>query len=181
MAMTPISSLTAYADPDDLFERYDIRTIADLISVTGARVGGTVPNPVTVAADPRLLTMMADASGMIEAAVLHAGRVTPADLAVLQGNGLAFLKRLVCDLTIGMLYQNRPDKGAVPQQALNALKTLDDLKNGALIFGFQEQADAGLLSAKTETAADVYHRHGIVACAAHRYFGLRSDEMDYND
>src|SRR5579859_2315948 len=134
---TVISDTTAYATSADLTARYDVRDVCQWVSDTTAPVsqGSLATNAVVTA-------LLADASGMVEAALLAVDRYSATDLQNLitaGGNSANFLKRLVCDLAIGQLIERRPylDRD-IPPAYLRALEWLEDLRNGKRIFAFQE-------------------------------------------
>jgi len=142
---TPRSSSSAYATPDDMAARYDARTLCDLCSDTGSRLA-----PTALASSPRLLQILMDASGEVEAAAFVAGAYSPGDLAAMAGTASgALLARLVCDLAMGMLFDARPDReGAAPKYAEAAEKKLEALRKGQRVFGLAAQQDAGVASAR---------------------------------
>lgn len=173
--LTPNSSLTSYATPDDMLVQYDIRAIADLLNDRGVRTGGSPnPDPAIVAVDPVLQAMLDKASGMVEAACLRSLRYSPADLQGLTGVSLQLLVGIVCDLAMGYLYRRRPDKGKPPAAFGEALKWLEDLASGERIFSFQETEAAALPSVHVETPAEICER-SLVAQEAFRYFGVTGD------
>lgn len=171
---TPDSSATAYAASTDLIARFDVRTVRELASDVDAPI-----DAADLATNDRVLACLKDASGMVEAACTVGERYTPDDLGTLTGVSLQLLKRLVCDLTIGLLFLARPDrKGEPPKVYLTALETLDDLSSGAKIFGFIEARQAGApVRVDVETAADVERRNDLTI-VAQRFFGRRVDRLN---
>ena len=101
-------------------------------------------------------------------------------MAALTGNSLNLLKRLTCELAIGYLYENRLRRGEEPPPApyLRGLETLNRLRRGEWVFGFQEVGDAGVVRHRVEGAADVEARN-MVTFQAGRYFGRRSNRYDW--
>jgi hypothetical protein len=150
--------------------RYDMRTVAQLCSDTGA----PVIDPTT---DPNLAAILLDASGTVEMATMVGARYGPADLAALTGAGAAFLKRLVCDIAIGMLYQRRPHLGEPPAQYTLAMEVLDKLSEGTAVFGLLESQEAGILSDLVEKSADVEYRY-LSSVIARRWVGVRGKELN---
>lgn len=167
---TASSSSTAYASSADLIARYDKRAIRQLASDTETEVlDADLPT------NTRVLACLNDASGMVEAAVTQAACYSLADLAALTGVGLAFLKRLVCDLTMGLLFLARPDREGAPPKAYDAaLQTLQDLQDGKRVFGLVEAKEAGRMDVNVETAQDVESRNGVVVMAD-RFFSTRGN------
>ncbi len=166
---TVISDLSAYATSADLIARYDVRDICQWVSDTAAPVsqGSLSSNSV-------LTALFADASGMVEAALLAVDRYSALDLQNLitaGGNSANFLKRLVCDLVAGMLIERRPylDRD-IPPAYLRALEWLEELRNGKRIFAFQEVADAGNAKVTIDSVYDIQSRN-LASNQAARYFG----------
>lgn len=168
---TPSSGSDSYADSDDLIARYDVRSVIELASDDTTPIAES-----DLTTDPRVLACLQDASGMIEAACTVGRRYTPADLAALTGNSAQFLKRLCCDLAMGMLFLARPDrKGDPPKAYETALEFLKALSHGEWVFGLLESQNSGNLSHYVETADDVENRHGLVV-AARRFFSRRNNQ-----
>lgn len=162
MAKTSFSGSSSYATADDLIRRYDPRSLGDLLSDSGTRMGiGTIQS------DPRVTSLLAQTSGMIESACLAGKRYHPSDLSSLTGNSKEFLIGLICDLSMWVILNRRPDrKGAIPPQCTFALDTLEALRRGERIFGFEETAEAGkFVESKRKD------RESLLSGQAFRYFG----------
>lgn len=183
MAQTPATSAFCYAAAADLFARYDLRNIADYVADDGSRATGTVPNVITLASNTNVLTALADASGLLEQACFVGERYTSADLlamlnAATPSAGSSLIRRIVCDLAMGLIILRRPAKNApLPVQYTEAQRQLQLLSQGEAIFPFLETAAAGVLEERVETARDVYARQGVTTQAA-RLFGRRADRSD---
>ncbi len=176
MALTPNSSATAYAAPSDLFLRYDIRTIADLVSDTGSRLGGSPnPNAATVAASPRLLTLLLVNSGRVEASCVKGQRYLPTDLQALTGVSKQYLVQIVCALTMGDLFRARPDIGKPDETYQEACESLKALADGEQIFAFVETEAAGVMENQVNTPGDVENRF-LTTVQMRRLFGRRNNE-----
>src|SRR5271167_19782 len=86
---TPVTGAASYCTPTQMFQCFDIRTIADLCSDTGTPVGAianTDPvqiDPTILAVNPVFLFIMGAASGKLESAIQVGGRYTPGDLILL--------------------------------------------------------------------------------------------------
>jgi len=182
------SSTVSYAQPSDLFLFYDLRTVADLASDTGTRIGGSPnPNPTTLAANTNVLAALWLASGWLEAACLRSNRYFPADLLALAtvapqvgqpfGNvSQMLLKRIVCAIAMGEMWKRRPRTSKAPEFYVESMKMLEDLANGERLFSFEENEVASIPSAYVEQPADVWQR-GLVAQQACRYFGATGDVL----
>ncbi len=177
--LTPNSSLTAYATPADLFLLYDIRTIADLASDDGTRLGGSPnPNSATVAASPRILRLLLVNSGRLEASCVKGQRYMPIDLAALvaEGGGSgAYLIQIVCALTMGDLFRRRPDLGKPDERTDEAEAALQALADGEQIFAFVETEAAGVMANNLNTPQDVQDRY-LTTVQNHRLFGRRNNQ-----
>lgn len=177
--MSTFSSSSASLCPASAFlKRYDIRSVADLLSRDGTRIGGTVPATATVEADVNLIAALKSGSGMLESACTKGGRYTVADLESLTGNSLELLYSIVSDLTMARLIQSRPDKRIpLPPAYQEALAWLDQLAEGERIFGIQEAMDAGRADHENEDAADVEARN-LATYQADRFFGRRANRVE---
>jgi len=134
----------AYASGDDFVARYDVRLIGDLISDTGTQIPvGSVPT------NSNLLAALTDASSAVDAAVFVGNRYTPVQMASLSETAAAFVRRLVCDLTLVYLKRRRgrfdTDKDAALLKEVNA--TLDSLRKGddLLLLNNQTEAQASTI------------------------------------
>jgi hypothetical protein len=111
-------------------ERHDWRTIDQLASDAEASNYRPHPDPeqakAALAQSARVLACLKDASGMVESAVAHGDAYTVEQLAALQGVSLSLLKRLVCDLAIGLLFLSRPDRKGEVLPACSALAVVSD-------------------------------------------------------
>lgn len=176
------SSTYSFATPADMMLRYDARTIGDLCSDAGTKLTTSQLTTST-----RLLAVLRDASGMVEAAVMVGGQYSKDDLDVLSGNiapgilnvtnAAYLLKRLVCDLAMGMLFLARPDReGQVPKSYEMALEMLEQLRKGERTFGLVSQQDAQKLAVEVEPERDVTNRAGIVVEAG-RFFSKRNNRL----
>jgi hypothetical protein len=186
MALTLNSSASGYLPPLEFLKRFDLRLIADLISDTGVRVGGSPnPDPAVVAVNLNLLSALLDASGDVEAACIRGHRYQPDDLQALAGTpdnvalpsaAQSRLFRLVGRLAMCYLYERRPDKGPIPETYKAAWDHLEALANGEQIFGFAEAQDAGLLRSETE-AAPLVERRNLTVVQARGYYGTRCNQL----
>lgn len=183
MPQTPLSSSTTLLSASEYLKRVDPRTIADLVSQDGDAVGRQEDGSIdlnVLAADAVLAAALVDASGDVEAAAMKGARYTPADLAAIvatQSAARGRLWRMVARLTTGLLYEQRPEgKTRPPAYVERALEQLQELRDGVMIFGTVETADAQTMEATTETSRDVEARNGITF-QSRRFFGLRSNRI----
>lgn len=177
MAGTPVSNSTPYCTAQEFLKRADFRTVADNLSDNDKRP--TLPTILDSSSveGNRLYVILMDASGEVESACLLGGRYTPADLAALTGNQAQFLKRLVTDLAIPMVYRRRPDLNTpVPDWCTQAKNILNALAAGDRIFGIQETIDATHAEIEVDSAADVEARQ-MPTYTASRFFGTRNNRL----
>lgn len=159
----------AYADADDMLARFDQRVLGDLLSVDGAAV-----TPSAMADNERLTIALDDASGEIDAAVRVAARYTTADLAGLTGTGLAYLKRITCDIAYWLLIDRRSLSGIVDEEA-NRRHTiyrnhLKDLREGREIFDVAAARTSALPSQALPTRVELTNQNTIAGRArGHMY------------
>lgn len=171
---TLVSGTTPYCSGSQFLDRFDVRTVAELLPDTNASM-----DTAQVAASPRLNAMLAGSSGKFEAACIRGGKYTIEDLQILTAAGSnvrEFIADIVAELTapkiLGRRFMEFPDYR-------ERLKEVNDIivaiASGEQIFGLQEVIDAGRLDSQVESAADVIARN-MVTMQAHRYFGIRVNQ-----
>jgi hypothetical protein len=139
MTQASISTTSAFLTNQEFLNRYDVRTIGDLLGDVGSRQSSTVVLASTV-----LTEFAQEASGEVEAAIYRGQRYTRADIAALAGNSLAYLKRLVADKMLANMLNRRPDPNRpIPPNVLQSLEVIEALANGFRIFSMDGAADAG--------------------------------------
>lgn len=159
----------AYADTDDLLARFDQRVLGDLASVDGEQV-----TPAALAADPRVLAALDDASGEIDSAVRVAGRYTADDLAGLTGTGLAHLKRITCDIAFWLLIDRRCLVNIVADEADRRNRIyrehLKDLREGREIFDVATARTSALPSQALPTTVELVNNNTIAGRARGHFY-----------
>lgn len=172
MAKTPLSGDDPYCSGADFLLWYDIRTVKECLSDDDLATpisDGAVPT------NPKLVAILQGASGKLEAAVMMGGKYTPTDLATLTGNSLSWMKSIVADLAapkvLGRRFTEFPDFQKRLEEAEGVLVALS---KGELIFGLQENVDAGILDSYVETPTDVEERE-MITYQARQYFGRRAN------
>ena len=142
----------SFASPAQMLERYDARTLGDIVSDTGVRV--TSANLLT---DANLQAALDDASGEIESALYQARRYSASDLAALTGNSLKLLVRLTCQIAFGHLWERRPwsDDEQRERAIERADKALERLRKGEHVFDLDAQKDAGLPETAQPTVSSI--------------------------
>ncbi len=173
---TPASSATSYCSVSQFLFFYDWRSVAQLVSDDG-----TQHTLASLSTDPNLGAILLAASGDVESSTFRGGRyqidlsATPPinDLAALTGASAASLQKLVADLAFGFLFERRPNPGVEPPIAYQlAVKKLESLASGELIFGLLENMAAGRQQHYVENVCDQMGRNTVTQ-QAHRYFGRR--------
>lgn len=174
MPLTSISGPAAYCTPEQMVTRYDTRTIGQYLSDDGVKLTAD-----QVQASPILRSLLQEASGELEAALLRGGRYTAQDLGNLTNNGLEMLAGLVAGYAMFLIWDRRPGRFVdhqLPLRAQIAVDKLDKLATGERILPFQEAADAGRIHHEVEAAQRVYDRR-LAPVIAQRFFGIRGNEM----
>lgn len=155
----------AYASPDDMMLRYDVRRLGQLCNDTDVQLTSTqlLQNNV-------LQETLMDASGLVEAATLVGGRYSVNDLLELKDNPKRFLIRLVCDIAYGLLVGRRgfgsQDIKTLAPGYENALKFLEELRSGQWIF-----ANDAAIAAGKPVRVQLSTNVNMITTEARRYFG----------
>ena len=161
----------AYADADDLASFFDERIIADLVSDSGD------PDD-SWNANPKLATLLAAASGRVEAACTVANHYLVADLAALTGNSLSILKDITCTLTMAMLIRRRQGRYVeeYKEKIQEAEEYLDRLRKGERVFGVSANQGAGEIDIQGPTTA-TYTKLNLIADRTQHYYPTRGRRM----
>jgi len=149
----------AYADADDMTARFDVRIIADLLSDNGEPV-------VDISQSPVLWAALDDGAGEIDSALTVANLYTPADLAALEGDSLALLKRINCGLAMSHLMERRQENigsERIEAARLAAHQFLERLRKGERVFAcVAENRDAGLPTVDGPSTVDYEKLNTVV-------------------
>lgn len=172
---TPVSATTPYCSAEEFLVFTDFRTIVDLCSDDDGRpLQSDFIDPTTRTGEIALAVLQV-ASGELESAVLLGGRYTVEDLQALTGNQQQFIKKLVADLALWEFYSRRPDiTSQMPPKCEQAKAIVNAIAQGEMIFGIQENIDAGHIQLTVETPADVENRN-LITFQAERFFGRRAN------
>ncbi len=157
----------AYANADDLVNRYDARTIGDLASDDGIPVAAG-----SFGTDPKISAALSSASGEINSAVQQAGHYTTAQLEELAGDDAEFLKQLTCDLAMARLLMRRPgkyDRDSYQGLIESARDRLDLIRKGVNLFNIEVKKQAGQPSVDGPRAVD-YNRLNLITSRARGYY-----------
>lgn len=167
---TPISSSTSYASASDLLNSYDATKIGQYATDTGVTL-----TPGAILTDTKVAAALLRASGEVEMSCYRGGRYTPTQLAALTGASAAALKGLVCDLAYYRLAKRRIPNAEETTGYKEAQEVLKALRDGELVFGLQETAEAGAMDTvdiSTNQRGQLNRPTDILR----RYFGRRFDD-----
>jgi hypothetical protein len=175
---TPISTTTPYCDVETFLDLTDWRTVMQTMGDSDGPA-----NPIrawllddTKVVGRRLLRILMEASGQVEAAVGAAGAYSPTALQELTGASKAFLEKLVRDLALWPCYQRRPDLwSGVPAVYEVAVGLLNAISGGQNVLGLQENIDAGHMELTVDGPCDPWARNSVVT-NAFGYFGTRANQ-----
>lgn len=166
---TPVSSATSYATPGQFLVAYDVRQIGDLIGDADARVDATA-----ILTDPNVAAALNAASGEIESACLVGEKYNPTNLNALTGMSAARLQKLCADLAFWNLLVRRYPTAQATETYKAAQETLQKLRYGELVFGLQENMDAGKPNS-TFVSQNTICQLGLNTTIARRMFGVRGN------
>lgn len=176
MAQTVSSGAATYCSAARFLQRYDARTIGDLVSDDGTRVSSA-----SLLTNTNLAALLKEASGKLEAACVVGERYSPTDLAAIitdGGNMAEFMAGLVADIAISLVYRRRPDVTMpVMPQVDESMRLLNALSEGKMILGFTEAMTSGHMSSEIETSAIVEARK-MATTYAESLFGRRNNRID---
>ncbi len=160
------------ATVQDLIDRFDQRLLADL-----ARDDGTPE--ANLAQNPRVLSALADASGEVRSAILQGKRYTLEDLANLDADDAAFLKRLVCTRAVLNLAAARV--GVFGEENYRAAQQwveekLAQLARGERIFATPAAQEAGLPKTEGPLLVEI-QRLNLLVDRCEGYYPHRGERM----
>lgn len=149
----------AYADGNDLVERYDIDLIGDLATDDRQTL-----DRANVPTHPHVLTALEDASGEVDVALLAGGRYTVAQLQSLADTSLSYLKSIVCGLAIAALHERRPEAyedGVIERLTKRARDAIQAIRRGENVFGLDEHVNASRVDTGGPSAIDLRNRNAL--------------------
>lgn len=156
--------MSDFCTPADFLKRYDWRMIAELVSDTGY----AVPDESQVLTDTNVAACLNDGAGMIVMYALKGGRYTEADLIAMTGNGAYALRRLNADLGLYNVVLRRGLPVDKYPQIEEALKLLDKLADGEIIFPLPANIAAGVAQSPPLTVQTIAANNFLVNSV--RYF-----------
>lgn len=159
--------MPAYASGTDLIARYDVDLVGDLATDSRESIEQSA-----VPMLPLVATALEDASGMIDVNLAVGGRYKPEDLQGLTGNSVSHLKRITCDIAMGLLLQRRTDpryQELAEKVVSGARQNLTALARGENIFGIPALQNAGTIEYQTVSAVTIDDRNALTSRMG-RYF-----------
>lgn len=173
---TYTSSLTAYADVDDLLIYRDWTQIADAVAIANSSGVASRPTLASLQSNDIVLTALKSASGEVEEYALKGKRYTVEDLQSLIGVNLERLKELVCHLAIARILGRK--RMEVKEDSFPGLQEarsmLTKLGRGDAIFGIVETQEAGVGG----LAEGIYDDIDPLTNTAYRFFGVRNSQQN---
>lgn len=169
------SSATGYATGADLLNYHDARSVCSFVADDDVKIAESA-----VPTNAKVLAALLRASGEVEMAAQTGGKYSPTDLDGLTGAGEQALVGLVCDLAFWHLAKRRRD-GLKPDQvsgAEQALKLLEQLRKGDMVFPIDNIGDAGIAHVVSPAVPDDprFGPYGQTVRGASRLFGRRARE-----
>ena len=163
--------MASYATPAQMLQRYDARTIGDLVSDDGNRI-----DPTELLTDVVLQAQLNDASGEIETNLLQGERYQVSDLEALTGNTQFTLIRLTCDIAMRLLSERRPWyelNEAYTQRLEQSNKTLEQLRKGTNVFNVTANIEASQPKVDTPSIQSINSLNLTVDAARRGYYPAR--------
>lgn len=160
------------ATVQDFLDRFDARLVADLARDDGTPEGN-------LAANPRVLAALRDASGEVRSAILQGKRYTLEEILALEEDDAAFLKRLVC--TRAMLHLAAARVSTLGEENYRAAQEwveekLRQLAGGERIFATAGAQEAGLPRTESPLLVEV-RRMNLLVDRAEGYYPSRGERM----
>ena len=159
--------MTAFADAAALIDRFDERTVRDLLSDTD------IPAPeADLSTNARLTVILNAASGAILAAALAGNNYTEAELNALTGISAAWITDITCQLAFCRLARRRPQRFEL--EYLKSLEepvneTLDQLRHGKRVLPIDSHLSASLPTIDGPTAVD-YERMNLISSRTRNFY-----------
>lgn len=134
-----------FAEPEDLENRFDSRTIRDLLLDNGEAATDVANN------NNRVMAALMDATGAIISACQVGRMYSEEDLETLvtaSGTDGSLIKRLTCELAMMYLIEARPEKfkGQYSELTKRTEGYLDRFRKGERVFSIEGQLAAGVVS-----------------------------------
>lgn len=170
--------MTAYATAADLIARHDTNLVGELI-----RDDHEPATRTEILASSVLSTLLVDASGQVEAAMLSGNRYSPERLSDLEGNSQGLLKKIVCMIALAELLNRRPGRHVEIAKMYDdqGRAYLEDLRTGKNLFNLTD-TDANKEAANPSThgpSVVEYERLNLLPDQMTRHFPNRGSRLPY--
>ena len=170
--------MAAYATASDLIARHDANLVGELITDEHEPATSDEIEDSTV-----LTTILTDASGQVEAAMLCGNRYSPEQLSELAGNSLGLLKKIVCMIAMAELLNRRPGRHMESAKYYDeqARAYLEDLRTGKNLFNLtdDESNRTAANPSTTGPTAVEYSRLNLLPDQMVRHFPNRESRLPY--
>jgi phage gp36-like protein len=168
--------MTAYATAADLVARHDTNLIGELI-----RDDHETALPSEIEDSTVVETVLTDASGQVEAAMLCGNRYSPEQLSELTGNSLGLLKKIVCLIALAELLNRRPGRHIEIAKHYDdqSRAYLEDLRTGKNLFNLTD-SEANRIAANPSTTGPTvveYERLNLLPEQMLRHFPSRQSRL----
>lgn len=133
--------MASYASSSDMVTRIREQTLMDLVTDTGDR-----PESAALLTDAKLLAALADASAVIDAALVVGRRYTPDQLEALTGSSQNLLKRMTCEIALAFLLERNPGYSNDLYERYESIREryLTRLQQGVDMFNLDAELNASL-------------------------------------
>lgn len=166
----------AYATATDMINRFDSRTMGDVVSDDG-----DAATEAELATDSKLAAALASASGEVESAVLAGGMYSITDLAGLTGNAQALLVDLTCSIAMCKLLKRRVSERTEALMKVtcdDAREKLTELRRGDAVFGGTDNATDGTLPETTGPTTVTFNQLNLIRDRTRNYYPRRHLPFD---
>jgi hypothetical protein len=154
----------AYITASQFLDRYDPRRVGAMAGDAGAIVS---QSDIEAGSNDVVNAALADATGMINSAILRGQRYKVSDLTGLTGDDAAFLYRLTANLAYGLMKLRRDIPLQEGDPYYMALTDLERLSNGDRVFNVD-----GAIASGVTTTIRLSDDITLISEVAERYFGL---------
>ena len=132
------TSMAAYALSENMIERFDERTLKELVvddNIAETSLGGNA----------KMIAALNDATGAIDSALLVGNMYSSADLDSLTGESKDYLRRITCEIAMSYLIRRRPEKyGKASKEMKESVEEiLERFRKGDRVFDIDVKKAAG--------------------------------------
>ncbi len=163
--------MTAYATPTDMIDRFDERTLKQLVADDNT--------PATsLTSDGKMLAALDDATGAMKSALFVGNQYKPEDLESLTAESQSYRKRLCCEIALSYLIRRRPEKYGKASREIqeNVDAILEQFRSGVRVFEIDANRAAGLPSIDGPSAVD-YQRLNLLPDRTRNFYPHRQTRL----